>query len=441
MNFNEKHVRLFYRLLNHRYQTELRFLKRGFYPISKIVKDEEGFVEVCRAWNGKRNIYALIRDRAPETKKCARASDIIGLQTVVLDLDPIRETDSPSSGEELERSIEIALEISAWFEKQGFKKPYQAVTGNGTCLYFSLPFLEVTPENREKVSSALQLFEEKMRKILKRSLNEKGCRIDSMYDLPRVGKVIGTLSVKGEESPGRPWRCSYWMEEPLERRVDEKLLQFLLELKGNTVSQPSIREEAEKVNTKIFRPVWLMQPIPYFGEKLSGDWIWEPKIDGWRMQIIVKEEGVEFWGRRLERKPNWTEKLKAVPRSGLSNVPPGTILDCELYCDQGRRFIPSLFTANPRGKPMVLIFDIIFFKGEFLGNLPLCRRKEILSHLGLKEPFYFVWGEKVIDLESHLREAVQKGNEGIVVKEVNSPYLLGKDAPMATANWRKIKPR
>jgi len=30
----------------------------------------------------------------------------------------------------------------------------------------------------------------------------------------------------------------------------------------------------------VIGPVWLMQPIPYFGEKIKGEWIYEPKIDG-----------------------------------------------------------------------------------------------------------------------------------------------------------------
>jgi len=26
-------------------------------------------------------------------------------------------------------------------------------------------------------------------------------------------------------------------------------------------------------------PIWLRQPIPYFGEKLKREWMWESKID------------------------------------------------------------------------------------------------------------------------------------------------------------------
>ena len=49
-----------------------------------------------------------------------------------------------------------------------------------------------------------------------------------MYDLPRIVKVIGTLSVKGENTAERPWRLSYFIDEP-KRMEDEKLLKAILE--------------------------------------------------------------------------------------------------------------------------------------------------------------------------------------------------------------------
>lgn len=53
-----------------------------------------------------------------------------------------------------------------------------------------------------------------------------------------------------------------------------------------------------------------MQPIQYFGEKLEGEWIVEPKIDGWRLEIIKVKGKVYFYGRRLEKNPDWSDKLK-----------------------------------------------------------------------------------------------------------------------------------
>jgi ATP-dependent DNA ligase len=101
-------------------------------------------------------------------------------------------------------------------------------------------------------------------------------------------------------------------------------------------------------------PVWLMQPIPYFGEKLGTNWIFEPKIDGWRLQIIKANNGkIECWGRRLEKKPNWTDKLSSVIKAA-NDISPGTIIDAELYSTRGRQFIPSVIAGNRKAKPLVL---------------------------------------------------------------------------------------
>jgi ATP-dependent DNA ligase len=189
-----------------------------------------------------------------------------------------------------------------------------------------------------------------------------------------------------------------------------------------------------------FGPVWLMQPIPYFGEKITGDWIYEPKIDGWRMQIVhYPHDIVECWGRRLERTPNWSQKLQTIVRLAKKSIPAGTIIDCELFSSGGRRFIPSLFAQKPKVKPIIYVFDVVYFKGKNMSKLPLEDRKEILYTLNLKSPFFNLIGKQVTEVKNNYAEEVKKGSEGIVIKKMDSPYLVGKEAPIATHYWRKIK--
>lgn len=190
----------------------------------------------------------------------------------------------------------------------------------------------------------------------------------------------------------------------------------------------------------VIGPVWLMQPIPYFGEKINRGWIYEPKIDGWRMQILRYKDGeVECWGRRLERKPNWSKKLSQLVKLTEKIIPRGTLIDCELYSTEGRRFIPSLFAKKPKVKPIVYVFDVICIKDRNIYRLPLGARKEILGTLKLKKPFFPIVGKKLINIKKNYREEVKKGNEGIIIKKLDSPYLIGKQAPIATHYWRKVK--
>lgn len=184
-----------------------------------------------------------------------------------------------------------------------------------------------------------------------------------------------------------------------------------------------------------------MQPIPYFSEKIKkSDWILEPKIDGWRMQIICKENGkVEFWGRRLEKNPNWTEKLKHLA-SKLENIlKPNTLIDAELYAEGGRRFIPSVLAKKKKIKPIIYVFDIIYLNGKFVGNLPLSKRKALLKKIPWKAPFIFIQGKPFKDLEKELNLALKNGFEGVIIKRKDSKYRVGEKCPEATEFWRKIK--
>lgn len=188
-------------------------------------------------------------------------------------------------------------------------------------------------------------------------------------------------------------------------------------------------------------PIWLMQPIPYFGERLKGSWIVEPKYDGWRMQIVKTSSGkLDFFGRRLEKNPRWTEKLSYLVKVVDPVLPKGTILDCELCSEKGRRYIPSILCYPPKVKPIVYIFDVIFFENEFLGEFPLKERKKVLLKLKLEAPFYHTEFQPLTNIEQELKNFVSLGHEGIVIKEISSKYNLSKDAPVATEFWRKIKP-
>jgi hypothetical protein len=94
------------------------------------------------------------------------------------------------------------------------------MTGNGVCLYFCTPYYEITDQNRDEATRAIEKFEQNCRKKFKEILKEKNCQIDRMFDLPRIGKVIGTMSVKGKNTKERPWRLSHFIDEP--KRVEDK---------------------------------------------------------------------------------------------------------------------------------------------------------------------------------------------------------------------------
>jgi len=191
----------------------------------------------------------------------------------------------------------------------------------------------------------------------------------------------------------------------------------------------------------MIKPVFLMQPIPYFGEKIDEEWVAEPKIDGWRMQIIRYENGeVEFWGRRLERNPNWTEKLKKFIKIVESFLPPSSILDSEITDERGRRYIPSIFADKKDSKPKIYVFDVIFFGGKEIYKLPFYERRKIIENINFLPPFFLIEQFEIEEgIDKLLKKAKENNWEGIILKNKNSIYEIGKEGPIATEFWRKIK--
>jgi len=182
-----------------------------------------------------------------------------------------------------------------------------------------------------------------------------------------------------------------------------------------------------------------MQPIPYWGEKLQGDWIYEPKIDGWRLQVVKYQDGrIELWGRRLERSPNWTNKLSyLIP--AFRKLPNGSLVDAELYSTGGRRFIPSLFARKRKVDPIIYVFDVIFWEGEFVGNRTLRERKALLETINWDPPVQVLQYDRIHDIREHWEAVIKSGGEGLVLKYLESIYEVGRDGPIATQYWRKVK--
>lgn len=193
--------------------------------------------------------------------------------------------------------------------------------------------------------------------------------------------------------------------------------------------------------TGVIGPIWLMQPIPYFGEPLDDGWWYEPKIDGWRLQLIRYPDGrVEAWGRRLERHPDWTERLGPICSSAERWIPPGVILDCELSTHLGRRHIPGVLAKHPKIRPLIYIFDIVFYENRFIGDRRLRERRAILKSFKFHPPFRLIPTYRLKNASQALIQMADKGYEGVIFKQADSPYILAQDGPIATEYWRKLKP-
>src|SRR5262245_21766435 len=111
-----------------------------------------------------------------------------------------------------------------------------------------------------------------------------------------------------------------------------------------------------------------------------------------------------------------------------------TLLD-----EQGRSHFERLRHRKRGQKDQLIyyVFDLLYLDGHDLRRLPLVRRKAILKALLDSLPLPRIQYSDHIEEkgEAFFKVAVEKGLEGIVAKDGNSPYISGE----RTHYWLKFK--
>jgi DNA ligase-1 len=177
----------------------------------------------------------------------------------------------------------------------------------------------------------------------------------------------------------------------------------------------------------------------------------EYKIDGSRLQ--VHKWGTQTWifsRRGVEKSQTLPEIVEIAKKFNAQSC----IVDGEvLAVDQNgnplpfqvmlERTVPRELTPEELAERMEKVrvtyraFDILFLNGQELTSLPLSERRKYLVEV--VPPEYLAEGvecQNEVELMRFYDEALKKGFEGIVVKDLNSPYEIGQ----RTYTWLKLKP-
>ncbi|SOD18925.1 DNA ligase D [Pedobacter xixiisoli] len=169
----------------------------------------------------------------------------------------------------------------------------------------------------------------------------------------------------------------------------------------------------------------------------NDDWIFEEKLDGYRGIAVVKNGKASLTSRNGKNLgDDYPTVLKA-----LANLAIDAVLDGEIVVREKDRtnFQTLQNYGSTKKKPSLkyAIFDVLEINGADVREIPLLQRKQLLATLLSKHQ------QKEIEMvnaasmkgEVLLKQAAQKGWEGIMAKKVDSIYSSG----MRSANWQKIK--
>ncbi|RLI37100.1 hypothetical protein DRO55_02120 [Candidatus Bathyarchaeota archaeon] len=211
--------------------------------------------------------------------------------------------------------------------------------------------------------------------------------------------------------------------------------------------------EAELSKIRI-RPGQFLKPQLahiYDPDKVSYPARVEYKYDGSRLQIHRWGSQVRLFSRRGIEK---SSTLPEVVDIAMGFKAQSCIVDCEVIAvGEDGTFLPFQYLLErtvPRELPTeelrermrkvrltIKAFDILYLNGVVLLDMPLRERRRFLLEVVPAE--YLAEGvdcEDEVALMRFYNEALKRGLEGVIVKDLNSPYELGR----RTYTWLKIKP-
>jgi DNA ligase-1 len=219
-----------------------------------------------------------------------------------------------------------------------------------------------------------------------------------------------------------------------------------------SIAKTGGRVAIAQLEFRVFRPIKPMmaqmaEDVEDALKEAGGEMAFEYKLDGARIQIHKSNGDVKVFSRRLT---DATESLPEVVQLVRDEVKANqAILDGEVIA-VGKEKSPLLFQhvmrrfrrvhevdEMIRQIPVELqLFDVIYLDGQSLIDLPYTERRnrlaEIVGRISLTNQ---IVTKDPSEAERFLKEALDKGHEGLVAKKLDSLYTPG----IRGKRWFKIK--
>jgi DNA ligase-1 len=196
----------------------------------------------------------------------------------------------------------------------------------------------------------------------------------------------------------------------------------------------------------------LATPVPYgetYAELSDGEWLVEDKYDGIRAQAHLRGGAVRLFSRRLI---DITASYPDV-ESAFASISGDAIFDGEIVAMRDGNVLPfralqarlqrkSIDDGLLREVPLVYVaFDLLALGDELLIDEPLAARRERLASVFrasgnlMLAPFDRIRATTAADVNERFEAARRRGNEGLMLKRVDAPYVPGRRGKW----WLKLK--
>lgn len=185
-------------------------------------------------------------------------------------------------------------------------------------------------------------------------------------------------------------------------------------------------------------------------EKMGSEFASEYKLDGERVQVHRQEEKIVLYSRSLENITSYYPDI--VENIGKALKSDEIILEAEVVAinDDTGEFLPFQELMHRRRKykiaqavqeyPITVnFFDILLVDKKSCLEVPYSERRKLLEKNVTEDAFAKIMPMVLVktdsEVEDSLENAINSGCEGIMLKQLDSPYRAGARA----SNWLKLK--
>jgi bifunctional non-homologous end joining protein LigD len=165
-------------------------------------------------------------------------------------------------------------------------------------------------------------------------------------------------------------------------------------------------------------------------------WIYEEKVDGWRVLAYKDAVGVRLVSRNAK---DLTRRFPALAAAVAALKPPTLLLDSEIAVFDSQlishfEWIRAQPKGEPATSPTLIAFDCLYTRGKDLRKRPLRVRRNVLEELVDGHTLVLPARRLADDGLEASAQVVERGYEGLVGKDETAPYREGR-----SLSWLKVK--
>jgi bifunctional non-homologous end joining protein LigD len=161
------------------------------------------------------------------------------------------------------------------------------------------------------------------------------------------------------------------------------------------------------------------------------DWIYEEKYDGYRILAYKEGSRVTLFSRNgKDRTLSFSVVADAVRKLAAETL----LLDGEVVVFDRHGVSHFQLLQEGSASPSYAVFDCLYFNGRDLRKDPLSERRATLQKLVPDKGTVFLSHQLLADGIRAFEEAKRKGYEGLVAKDLASPYDEER-----SSKWLKVK--